>query len=62
MLVVDDEHPGHPVPGVQGGPVEAVVVVPLERGAFGTAVLAQVIDVAFALPRPDQQVVAGGAR
>jgi hypothetical protein len=39
-----------------------MVVVPLERGAFGTAVLGEVVDVAFALPRPDQQVVAGGVR
>jgi hypothetical protein len=60
--VVDDEHPRHPVPGVQCGPVEAVVVVPLEGGAFGAAVLGQVVDVAFAPARFQQQVVAGGAR
>src|SRR5688500_19644426 len=30
--VVDDEHPGEPVPHVAAGEVEAVVVVPLERG------------------------------
>jgi len=47
---------------VQGGAVEAVVVVPLERGAFGTAVLAQVVDVGFPPPGPQQQVVAGLAR
>jgi hypothetical protein len=60
--VVDDEHPRHPVPGVQRGPVEAVVVVPLERGAFGAAVLGQVVDVAFARARRQQQIVAGGLR
>jgi hypothetical protein len=39
-----------------------MVVVPLERGAFGTAVLGQVVDVAFAGARFDQQVVAGDTR
>ena len=58
-LVVDDPHPRQPVPGVQGGPVEAVVVVPLERGPFGAPVFGQVVDVAFAPARLDQQVVAG---
>jgi hypothetical protein len=61
-LVVDDEHPGEPVPGVHRRPVEAMVVVPLERGAFGAPVLGQVVDVAFALAGPDQKVVAGGTR
>jgi hypothetical protein len=46
---------------VLGGPIEAVVVVPLERRAFGAAVLAQVVDVGFALAPAQQQVVAGGA-
>jgi hypothetical protein len=44
---------------VRGGAVEAVVVVPLEGGAFGTPVLDQVIDVGFAAARLQQQVVAG---
>jgi hypothetical protein len=61
-LVVDDEHPGEAVPGVERGPVEAMVVVPLERGAFGMPALGQFVDVAFAPPGPDQQVVARGAR
>ena len=50
-LVVDDPHPGQPAPDVRGGAVEAVVVVPLEGGAFGAAVLDQVVDVGFALAR-----------
>ncbi len=33
-LVVDDPHPGQAAPGVRGGAIEAVVVVPLERRAF----------------------------
>jgi hypothetical protein len=44
---------------VRGGAVEAVVVVPLERGAFGPAVLDQVVDVGFPPPRLEQEVVAG---
>jgi len=44
---------------VRGGAVEAVVVVPLERGAFGTAVLDEVVDVGFAAARLEQEVVAG---
>jgi len=44
---------------VGSGAVEAVVVVPLERGAFGLAVLHQVVDVGFAPARLQQQVVAG---
>jgi hypothetical protein len=35
-----------------------MVVVPLKRRAFGLAFLAQVVDVGFALPRRQQQVVA----
>jgi hypothetical protein len=48
---------------VRGGAVEAVVVVPLEGGAFGTAVLDQVVDVGFAAARLEQEVgarLAGG--
>jgi len=44
---------------VRGGAVEAVVVVPLERGPFGAAVLEQVVDVGFPPARLEQQVVAG---
>jgi hypothetical protein len=40
------------------GAVEAVVVVPLKGGAFGTAVLDQVVDVGFATARREQEVVA----
>ena len=40
------EHPGQAVPDVAAGVVEAVVVVPLHRGALGAAVLEQVVDVA----------------
>jgi hypothetical protein len=36
-----------------------VVVVPLERGPFGAAVLDQVVDVGFAAARLEQEVVAG---
>jgi hypothetical protein len=36
-----------------------VVVVPLHRGAFGPAVLGQVVDVGFAPARLEQKVVAG---
>ena len=61
-LVVDDPHPGQPVPAVRRGAIEAVVVVPLEGGAFGAAVLAQVVDVGFASAPAEQQVVAGLAR
>jgi len=43
---------------VRSGAVEAVVVVPLEGGAFRPAVLAQVVDVGFTPARRDQQVVA----
>ena len=50
-LVVDDPHPRQPVPDVARGAVEAVVVVPLEGGPFGPAVLAQVVDVGFAAAR-----------
>jgi hypothetical protein len=41
------------------GAVEAVVVVPLEGGAFGLAVLLQVVDVGFATARLEQELVAG---
>ena len=61
-LVVDDPHPGQAAPGVRRGLVEAVVVVPLERGPFRATVLDQVVDVGFARPRRQQQVVAGLAR
>jgi hypothetical protein len=44
---------------VGSGAVEAVVVVPLEGGAFRPPVLDQVVDVGFAAARLDQQVVAG---
>ncbi|HSS42938.1 MAG TPA: hypothetical protein VLK37_10380 [Solirubrobacterales bacterium] len=40
------------------GAVEAVVVVPLERGAFGIAALAEVVDVGFAGAGLEQGVVA----
>jgi hypothetical protein len=43
---------------VRGGAVEAVVVVPLEGGAFGAAVLDQVVDVGFARAGLEQEVVA----
>jgi hypothetical protein len=44
---------------VGSGAVEAVVVVPLEGGAFGLAVLLQVVDVGFASARLEQELVAG---
>jgi hypothetical protein len=44
---------------VGSGAVEAVVVVPLEGGPFGLAVLHQVVDVGFATARLEQEVVAG---
>jgi hypothetical protein len=47
---------------VRGSLVKAVVVVPLERGAFGPAVLAEVVDVGFPSPGLEQQIVAGGLR
>jgi hypothetical protein len=47
---------------VHGSAVEAVVVVPLERGPFGAARFDQVVDVGLAPARRDQQVVAGLAR
>jgi hypothetical protein len=47
---------------VRSGPVEAVVVVPLEGGAFGPAVLDQVVDVGFPATWLEQEVVAGQAR
>ena len=34
-LVVDDEHPGEPAPDVRRGALEAMVVIPLKRGALG---------------------------
>jgi hypothetical protein len=46
---------------VPGGAVEAVVVVPLEGGAFGPAVLDQVVDVGFAAAGLEQEVIAGVA-
>ena len=60
--VVDDPHSGQAAPDVASGVVEAMVVVPLEGGAFGAAVLAQVVDVGLLRARLDQQVVAGAAR
>jgi hypothetical protein len=47
---------------VLGGAIEAMVVVPLERGAFGAPVLGQVVGVGAAGAGRDQQVVAGLAR
>jgi len=44
---------------VGSGAVEAVVVVPLEGGAFGLAVLLQVVDVGFTSARLEQELVAG---
>jgi hypothetical protein len=44
---------------VGSGAVEAVVVVPLERGAFGLSTLHQVVDVGFAPARLEQELVAG---
>jgi hypothetical protein len=44
---------------VASGAVEAVVVVPLEGGAFGPAVLLEVVDVGFATARLEQELVAG---
>ena len=60
-VVVDDPHPRQAVPDVLRRAVEAVVVVPLERGPLGLAVLDQVVDVGALAAGPDQQVVAGGA-
>ncbi len=57
-VVVDDEHPGQAPPAVAGGAVEAVVVVPLEGGALGPAVLDQVVDVGFPRPGLEQEIVA----
>ena len=50
-LVVDDPHAGQAPPDVASGVVEPVVVVPLQRGALGMAVLAQVVDVGFSRRR-----------
>ena len=61
-LVVDDPHPGQPAPDVAGGAVEAVVVVPLKRGAFRPPLLPEVVDVGFPLTGRNQQVVARLAR
>jgi hypothetical protein len=47
---------------VWSGAVEAVVVVPLERSAFGVPVLGQVVDVGFPPAGREQGVVAGLAR
>jgi hypothetical protein len=44
---------------VRSGAVEAVVVVPLEGGAFGVSALDQVIDVGLAGAGREQGVVAG---
>jgi hypothetical protein len=44
---------------VGSGAVEAVVVVPLEGGAFGASFLDQVIDVRFPAARLEQEPVAG---
>jgi hypothetical protein len=47
---------------VEGGAIEAVVVVPLEGGAFGAPVLPQVVNVGFAPSGLEQELVAGLAR
>jgi hypothetical protein len=47
---------------VRSGAVEAVVVVPLEGGTFGPAVLDQVVDVGFPAAGLEQEVIAGVAR
>jgi hypothetical protein len=57
-LVVDDPHPGEAAPDVRGRPLEAVVVVPLEGGALGLAVLHQLVAVGAAIAGGDQEVVA----
>ena len=54
--------PARPCQTLRRGAVEAVVVVPLEGGAFGPAVLHQVVDVGLPPPGLDQQVVARLAR
>ena len=59
VLVVEDPHPRQAAPDVAGGVVEAMVVVPLEGGTLGPAVLDQVIDVGLLGAGLDQQVVAG---
>jgi hypothetical protein len=46
---------------VRSGAIETVVVVPLKGGTFGPAVLHQVVDVGFAPPWLEQELVAGGA-
>ena len=50
------------MPNVARGVVEAVVVVPLEGGPFGPAVLFQVVDVGAPAAGLDQQIVARLAR
>ncbi len=57
-LVVDDPHSRQAAPDVARRVVEAVVVVPLEGGSFGPAVLGQVVDVGALPTRLEQQVVA----
>ena len=56
-LVLDDPHPGEPLPDVSPGVVEPVIVVPLERRPLGSAVLEEVIGVGLRSARPQQQVV-----
>ena len=58
-LVIDDPHPRQSAPDVFRGVVEAMVVVPLERGALRPAVLVKVVDVGFAPVRIEEEVVAG---
>src|SRR4029078_13064694 len=53
--------PGQPVPDIAAGVLEAVVVVPLEGGAPGAAVLDQGVGVGLRNPLLFQQITAGGA-
>ena len=61
-LVVEDPHAREALPDVLAVALAAMVVVPLERGALGLAVLHQLIGVRALLAGLDQQVVAGLGR
>ena len=57
--VLGDPHAGEAAPDVLAGAVEAVVVVPVHRGALVGAVLGEVVAVLALVARLDQKVVAG---
>ncbi len=57
-VVFGDPHPGKAAPDVLAGAIEAVVVVPVHRGALVGAVLGEVVAVLALRARLDQKVVA----